>query len=138
MSAATYSFKAVDATGTPEKGEISGVSREAVTAELKSRGLTVMDLVEKKTGLKMELSLGPKKVKAQELTVMTRQLATMIPSGMTLLRTSYVLEEQVENKKLKETLGLVRDDNESGLSFSEALDKQPKLFGRAYGAIGLG
>ena len=38
MSAATYSFKAVDATGTPEKGEISGVSREAVTAELKARG----------------------------------------------------------------------------------------------------
>ena len=52
MSAATYTFKAVDAAGTPEKGEISGVSREAVTAELKARGLTVMDLVEKKTGLK--------------------------------------------------------------------------------------
>ena len=109
MSAATFTFKAVDAAGTPEKGEISGISREAVTAELKSRGLTVMDLVEKKTGFNMELSLGPKKVKAQELTVMTRQLATMISSGMTLLRTFYVLEEQIESKKLKETLGLVRE-----------------------------
>ena len=95
MSAATYTFKAVDAAGTPEKGEITGLSRDAVTAELKARGLTVMDLVEKKTGLSMELSLGPKKVKAQELTVMTRQLATMISSGMTRLRTFYVLEEQV-------------------------------------------
>ena len=135
MSAATYSFKAVDAAGTPEKGEISGVSREAVTAELKARGLTVMDLVEKKTGLNMELSLGPKRVKAQELTVMTRQLATMISSGMTLLRTFYVLEEQVENKKLKETLSLVREDIESGLSFSEALDKHPKIFNPLYVAM---
>ena len=135
MSAATYSFKAVDATGTPEKGEIAGVSREAVTDELKSRGLTVMDLVEKKTGLKMELSLGGKKVKAQELTVMTRQLATMISSGMTLLRTFYVLEEQVENKKLKETLSAVREDIESGLSFSEALDKHPKVFNPLYVAM---
>jgi type IV pilus assembly protein PilC len=135
MSAATYTFKAVDAAGTPEKGEISGVSREAVTAELKARGLTVMDLVEKKTGLSMDISLGPKKVKAQELTVMTRQLATMISSGMTLLRTFYVLEEQVENKKLKETLGLVREDIESGLSFSEALDKHPKIFSPLYVAM---
>ena len=129
MSAATYTFKAVDAAGTPEKGEISGMSREAVTAELKSRGLTVMDLVEKKTGFNMELSLGPKKVKAQELTVMTRQLATMISSGMTLLRTFYVLEEQIENKLLKETLAGVREDIESGLSFSEALNKHPKILG---------
>ena len=135
MSAATYTFKAVDAAGTPEKGEISGISRDAVTAELKARGLTVMDLVEKKTGFSMEISLGSKKIKAQELTVMTRQLATMISSGMTLLRTFYVLEEQVENKKLKETLGAVREDIESGLSFSEALDKHPKVFNPLYVAM---
>ena len=135
MSAATYTFKAVDAAGTPEKGEISGISRDAVTAELKARGLTVMDLVEKKTGFSMELSFGPKKVKAHELTVMTRQLATMISSGMTLLRTFYVLEEQVENKKLKETLSAVREDIESGLSFSEALDKHPKVFNPLYVAM---
>jgi type IV pilus assembly protein PilC len=135
MSAATYTFKAVDAAGTPEKGEISGVSREAVTAELKARGLTVMDLVEKKTGLKMELSLGGKKVKAQELTVMTRQLATMISSGMTLLRTFYVLEDQIENPKLRETVAAVREDIESGLAFSDALAKHPKVFSPLYVAM---
>ncbi len=135
MSAATFTFKAVDAAGTPEKGEIKGLSRQAVTDELKARGLTVMELVEKKTGLSMEISLGPKQVKATELTVMTRQLATMISSGMTLLRTFYVLEEQVENKMLKETLGAVREDIESGLSFSEALDKHPKVFSPLYVAM---
>jgi len=135
MAAATYAFKAVDAAGTPEKGEITGLSRQAVADELKARGLTVMDLVEKKTGLNMEISIGRKKVKANELTIMTRQLATMISSGMTLLRTFYVLEEQVENKLLKETLGTVREDIESGLSFSEALDRHPKIFSPLYVAM---
>src|SRR5215212_7320672 len=135
MSAATFTFKAVDAAGTPEKGEISGISREAVSAELKSRGLTVMDLVEKKTGFNMELTLGPKRVKAAELTVMTRQLATMISSGMTLLRAFYVLEEQIDNKMLCETVSAVRMDIEAGVSFSEALAKHPKVFNPLYVAM---
>ena len=66
---------------------------------------------------------------------MTRQLATMISSGMTLLRAFYVLEDQVENKKLKETLGAVREDIESGLSFSDALEKHPKIFSPLYVAM---
>jgi type IV pilus assembly protein PilC len=135
MAAATYAFKAVDGTGTPEKGEITGLSPQAVTEELKARGLTVMNLVEKKTGFNMDISIGPKRVKAAELTVMTRQLATMISSGMTLLRTFYVLEEQVENKLLKETLAGVREDIESGLSFSEALGRHPKIFNPLYVAM---
>src|SRR6187455_2891522 len=94
-----------------------------------------MDLVEKRTGLKMELSLGGKKVKAQELTVMTRQLSTMISSGMTLLRAFYVLEDQIENKKLKETVGAVREEIESGRSFSEALGNHPKVFNPLYVAM---
>ena len=94
-----------------------------------------MDLDEKKTGLSMELTLGPRGSRPSELTVMTRQLATMISSGMTLLRAFYVLEEQIENKKLKETLGAVREDIEAGLSFSEALDKHPKVFNPLYVAM---
>ena len=66
---------------------------------------------------------------------MTRQLATMIASGMTLLRAFYVLEEQIENKLLRETVGAVREDIESGLSFSEALAKHPKIFNPLYVAM---
>jgi type IV pilus assembly protein PilC len=92
MAAATYSFKAVDLTGFPQKGEIVGESKAAVTDELRQRGLTVMDVAEKKTGLAMELSL-PSRIKPAELTIMTRQLSTMVSSGMTLLRAFHVLEE---------------------------------------------
>ena len=133
--AATFAFKAVDGAGVPSKGVVSGVDKQAVTDELKARGLQVMELAEKKSGMKMELSLGPKRVKAAELTIMTRQLSTMISSGMTLLRAFYVLEDQIENKKLKETVGAVREDIESGRSFSEALANHPKVFGPLYVAM---
>jgi type IV pilus assembly protein PilC len=66
---------------------------------------------------------------------MTRQLATMITSGMTLLRAFYVLEDQLENKKLRDCIGAVREDIESGLAFSEALDKHPKVFSPLYVAM---
>ena len=66
---------------------------------------------------------------------MTRQLATMVSSGMTLLRAFYVLEDQVENPKLKDTLSAVREDIEAGLNFSDALEKHPKVFGPLYVAM---
>ncbi len=133
-SAATFTYKAVDASGIPSAGEIVGATKDAVVLELKTRGLTVMDLKEKKTGFSMEINL-VKRVKAAELTIMTRQLATMISSGMTLLRTFYVLEEQIENKLLRETIGMVREDIEAGISFSEALAKHPKIFSPLYVAM---
>ena len=132
---ATYAFKAVDLSGIPQNGEMEGPDKQSVTQILKEQGLKVMALEEKKTGLQMELSLGPKRVKPGELTVMSRQLATMISSGMTLLRAFYVLEEQVENPKLRDTLSAVREDIEAGLNFSDALEKHPKVFSPLYVAM---
>jgi type IV pilus assembly protein PilC len=134
-NAATFAYKAVDGAGLPQEGELSGISKNAVMEELRNRGLQVMRLDEKKSGMNMQLSLMPKRVKAAQLTVMTRQLATMVSSGMTLLRAFYVLEDQVDNPKLKETLSMVREDIEAGLNFSDALDKHPKVFGPLYVAM---
>jgi type IV pilus assembly protein PilC len=132
---ATYAFKAVDLSGIPQSGMIDGADKQSVTTELKGRGLKVMTLEQKKSGLQVELRLGPKRVKASELTVLSRQLATMISSGMTLLRAFYVLEEQVENQMLRETVGAVREDIEAGLSFSDALERHPKVFNPLYVAM---
>ena len=134
MAAATFTYSAVDAAGLPAKGEVAGATKQAVLEELRSRGLTVMDLKQKKTGLQMEITL-VKRVKASELTVMSRQLATMISSGMTLLRAFYVLEQQIENKLLLETVAGVREDIEAGVSFSDALAKHPKIFSPLYVAM---
>jgi type IV pilus assembly protein PilC len=135
MSGLTFAYKAVDGAGIPMKGEIAGADEVTVRHELKGRGLTVMDLKEKKGALSADIKLFAKRVKPQELTVMTRQLSTMIASGMTLLRAFYVMEEQVENDKLRETIGAVREEIESGKSFSEALSKHPKVFNPLYVAM---
>jgi type IV pilus assembly protein PilC len=132
---ATFAFKAVDLSGIPQAGEIIGADKQAVTSELSGRGLKVMALEEKKSGLQMEIRLGPKRVKPSELTVLSRQLSTMISSGMTLLRAFYVLEEQVENDFLRETISAVREDIEAGLNFSDALERHPKVFNPLYVAM---
>jgi type IV pilus assembly protein PilC len=66
---------------------------------------------------------------------MTRQLSTMIASGMTLLRSFYVLEEQLDNDKLREAISAVREDIESGANFSDALSRHPKIFSPLYVAM---
>ncbi len=134
-AALQFAYKGVDGAGLPQEGMISGVSEAAVMSELKTRGLQVMRLDEKKSGMKMEIKLLPKRVKAAELTIMTRQMATMVSSGMTLLRAFYVLEDQVENPKLKDTLSAIREDIEAGLNLSDALEKHPKVFGPLYVAM---
>jgi type IV pilus assembly protein PilC len=131
----TFTYVATDLAGIPYKGEIVGATKQAVADELKGRGLTVQKLDQKATGLSMEINIGSKKVKAKDLTVMTRQLSVMVSSGMTLLRAFYVLEEQVEHPKLKEVLGQVREDIEAGLTLSDALERHPKVFNPLYVAM---
>jgi type IV pilus assembly protein PilC len=134
--AATYEFKAVDGAGSPQKGEMQATSKAAVTDMLRSQGLTVHEVIEKKTGLNFEISMpGSNRVKPADLTVMTRQLSTMVSSGMTLLRAFYVLEEQVENKGLKAALQGVREDIESGQLLSDSLARHPKIFSPLYVAM---
>ena len=66
---------------------------------------------------------------------MTRQLSTMVSSGMTILRALYVLEAQTENELLVETLTAVRKDVEAGLALSDALERHPKVFSPLYVAM---
>jgi type IV pilus assembly protein PilC len=132
---ATFTYQATDITGLPYKGEIVGSNKQTVSDELRSRGLVIQKLEQKATGLSMEINIGSKKVKAADLTIMTRQLSVMVSSGMTLLRAFYVLEEQIEHPKLKETMSAVREDIEAGLTLSDALERHPKVFNPLYVAM---
>ncbi len=66
---------------------------------------------------------------------MTRQLSTMVSSGMTILRALYVLEAQTENELLAETIVAVRKDVEAGLALSDALERHRKIFSPLYVAM---
>ena len=122
---ATFAYKALDLQGAPTKGEIDGDDKQAVASSLRAKGLIVLDIEEQIPKSAGDMLARFKKVKAAELCIMTRQLSTMVSSGMSLLRALYVLEDQAESDKLKETLVAVRKDVEAGISLSDALCEAP-------------
>ncbi len=131
---ATYVFKAIDLGGTHAKGEVEAASKQAVADQLKSRGLIVVDISSKHSSKELNVTLF-ERVKAGDLTVLSRQLATMVASGMTLLRALYVLEEQTESRPLRDAVVAVRKDVEAGLLLSAALARHPKIFSPLYVAM---
>jgi type IV pilus assembly protein PilC len=133
---ATYTFKAVDLAGVPARGELEAESKQSVTDQLRDRGLIVLDINENKTSVtSQDLFERFKRIKPQELTVMTRQLATMVASGMSILRCFHVLEDTTENDKLRQVLGEVRQDIEAGISMADSLEKHPAVFNELYIAM---
>jgi type IV pilus assembly protein PilC len=132
---ATFAFKALDIAGAPTKGEIDADDKQTVAQQLRGKGLIVLDIEEQVPANAGDLLARFKKVKADELVVATRQFATMVQSGMSLLRALYVIEEQTENDKLKEIFVEVRKDVEAGISLSDALAKHPETFNDLYVAM---
>jgi len=130
----TYVFKAMDLAGVKAKGELEADSKQAVSDQLKQRGLIVLDIADKHASRQIELEF-LKTVKANDLAIFSRQLSTMISSGMSILRSLYVLEEQTENKFLKETIVAVRKDVEAGLPLSDAMARHPKVFSPLFVAM---
>jgi type IV pilus assembly protein PilC len=130
----TFAFKAIDVAGVPAKGEVEAESKQAVTDQLKQRGLIVLDIESKSKSKEISLDL-VRRVKLRDLAVMTRQLSTMISAGMTILRALHVLEVQTQSKLLRETLMAVRKDVEAGLALSDAMERHPKVFGPLFVAM---
>jgi type IV pilus assembly protein PilC len=131
---AVYTFKALDLTGAAAKGEVEAESKQAVAEQLKERGLVVIDIAAKYRSKELTLN-GLQRVNAKDLAVASRQLATMVTSGMSILRALHVLENQTQSKLLRETIGLVCKDVEAGLFLSDALARHPKVFGQLYVAM---
>jgi type IV pilus assembly protein PilC len=124
---ATYVFKAMDLTGAKAGGEFEADSKQVVADQLKARGLIVLDIKAKHASKEISLDF-LQRIKPTDLTILTRQLATMISSGMTILRALYVLEAQTESKPLAEVIADVRKDVEAGLPLSAAFERHPKVF----------
>jgi len=114
---------------------ISPARASAVKKEPKETAATATKAVgKKKSGMNLSLSLGGNKIKTKELMIITRQLATLIGSGLPLLRSLRVLREQRKGGAAA-VLGKLAEDIESGALFSEALAKHPKSFPKIYVAM---
>jgi type IV pilus assembly protein PilC len=131
----TFAYKALDPTGSTVQGEIEAEDKVAVASQLRSRGLIVVDIAEQAPANAGDILARFRKFKPDDLVIATRQLATMVQSGMSLLRALYVIEEQTENDKLRDIWIEVRKDVEAGVSLSEALSRHPDAFNELYVAM---
>jgi len=131
-SAATYTYKGRDASGKVVKGRIDAMTEGAVANRLRTMGIAPLSIDEASgaTGLQMEINFGGfgKKVSLKDLAVMSRQMATMITSGLSLLRTLSILAEQTVNPELKKILTSITREVESGSSLSDATARHSRVF----------
>src|SRR5918998_1346621 len=129
----SFAFRAVDVAGVPARGEMEATSKAQVTEQLRQRGLIVLDVSEEHEAFKLESIFQRfKSVKLRNLSVFSRQFATLIASGMPMLRSLYTLEDQTDDEMLTKAIVGVRQDVEAGSSVAEAMESQPGIFDPLY------
>ncbi|MGE5380399.1 MAG: type II secretion system F family protein [Methylocystaceae bacterium] len=129
-----YHYRVKDKSGRTRKGILEGENRSLVVESLVGQGYYVLQLDQvKNTGLSMDINLPSiTRVSIRELSAFTRQLATMINAGLSILKCFSILSKQTQNKELKKAALQIKDDIEAGMPLYEALSKHPKIFSRMY------
>lgn len=136
MASNTFTFRAMDLAGTATAGELEAESKSQVSEQLRQRGLIVLDVSEKSKPFKIEDALRRLKgVDMRELAVFSRQFATLVASGMPMLRTLHTLEEQTKDEEIKEAIAGMRADVEAGSTLEQAMERHPRVFDRLFRAM---
>jgi type IV pilus assembly protein PilC len=132
----TFAFRAVDVAGVPSRGEVDAETKGQVTEQLRERGLIVLDVSEKNEAMRLEKVFDRfRAVNMRDLAVFSRQFATLIASGMPMLRSLYTLEDQTEDERLCGAIAGVRQDVEAGSSLADAMARRPQIFDKLFRAM---
>ena len=131
----SYPYKVRDKSGNLVTGTLVADNERLVLERLREMGYTPLEVGKEKKGLNFEINLKAQKIKLKEVAIFSRQFATMVNSGLPILRALSILSDQVSNKELAKTLTLVRNDVEQGSSLSVAMAKFPKAFNDLYIAM---
>ena len=127
----TFHYNSIDSTGRKSKGTVEAANESAAMHMLKQRGEVPLELSAAGQGLNRDLKIpGLGRTKLKDLAVFARQFATMTSSGMSLLRSLAILEEQTSAPLLKRAVGEVRTDVAGGVSLSSSMAKHEKQFPR--------
>jgi type IV pilus assembly protein PilC len=136
MAGATFAFEAIDLMGVPTNGEMEADSKAQVSEQLRQRGLVVLDVSEKSAPVNIEDYFRKLKgVPMRELAIFSRQFATLVSSGMPMLRALSTLEAQTEDAEIKEAIDSVRRDVEAGAGLAQAMERKPRVFDRLFRAM---
>ena len=128
----TFQYSSIDSTGRRTKGTVEAANETAAGHVLRQRGEVPLELVQAGQGLNRDLKIPGmgNRTKLKDLAVFARQFATMTASGMSLLRSLSILEEQTTAAALKRAVGEVRTDVAGGVSLSSAMSKHDRVFPR--------
>jgi len=134
-----YYYEALERGGKQVKGIIEAANEDIIIEKLRGMGYYPLKVVQQKSGAaNVDLFALPgvrnvmHRVKFKHVMVFTRQLATLIDAGLPILRSLFILSEQVESVIFKEKIASIAKDIESGSSLSEAMSKHPKVFDNLY------
>ena len=132
----TFVWEGKTAQGRAMKGELEAPNLEAVVTVLRHRRIRPIPnrIREKGKGLEKEITIPGfgEKVKTKDLSIFTRQFATMIDAGLPIVQCLDILGEQSESKLLRNTVRTIRQDVEGGATLADALRKHPKIFDALY------
>ena len=120
-----YLWQGTDKTGNKTKGEIQGSSQALVKAQLRKQGISPTRVKRKPKDL-----FGPKKqkIKPMDIAVFTRQLATMMKSGIPLVQSFEIVGESLENPSMRVLVAEIKDDIAAGNNFADCIRKHPRYF----------
>jgi len=130
VSLETFDYQVRDRGGKVLKGRIDAQSPAAVASKLKGMGYAPISIAKANAGLNKELHIPGfgGRVKLKDIAISARQFATMINSGLSLLRALSILAEQTDNEKLAEVYSEVRLAVEQGSSLSQAFAQHERVF----------
>ena len=132
-----YTYKARDRSGKLIEAVMEAASQRDVAANLREKGLIPTEIALPKTGMQADLKLPAwldigGKTNLRDVTVFSRQFATVINAGLPVVQSLAILQKQAEKASLKDALKKIREEVETGLPLSEAMGKHPKIFNRLY------
>jgi len=129
---AAYAYTAINAEGFELSGELNAPDVEAAREQLRVRGLLAQILTEKPSAGEDGMRTAFKKIKPKSLQIFSRQFATMIESGLSVVGSLVILEEQTDDRYLAAVIHELRADVEGGLLLSQAMERHPKAFSRLF------
>jgi type IV pilus assembly protein PilC len=132
---AAYAYNAINADGFELKGEIHAPDLNAAREQLRVRGLLAQRLDELPASGEEGVRTVFKKIKPKSIQIFSRQFATMIEAGLSVVAALTILEEQTDDKYLSAIVKELRADVEGGLLLSQAMGRHPKVFSRLYVAM---
>lgn len=125
---AQFNYKAIDKGGKAKKGTVDAADRDKAMEKLKNEGLSVTEIKDAGEGGGKGISLGKKKVKSRDLSIVCKQMVSILNAGVTVITALEMLSEQMDNKVLKEALVESKIYVEKGGNLSDSFRLNPNIF----------